>query len=444
MRWPSIKDVAAELRRVNAYDAGDGSAIDPDTGEPFTIDVRLQVLPNGSWQVWWGDSQYDTDHRGFWGASSVPGNGRRFMSADVAKDLIDQAKELKATVGDDGDADGELSGAPVPSGQCVSEAASRAYTALQHAAEQIGRRAHASGEYRGRRGRGYSIRPEHAELVKAMSDVCGGRISPEEAMGLLHTYDVDKARFGGAFDEDEPDPDEPQPEPEDYTITDSPRSPHGVAVAQVEGDFLGEFPDQREAKKFIARRMEEHKVWTNVWFVSDHGNFHLIEMPYADKRGRLRRRGGRFYGVSGGVAMGSHARPAGSRWWTWSAPDRNHPVRARDLDTFTAAYIEAALWSSYDAASDETLDRNFGPRDIAPATLRQMIKDAKAFQDQNDRYSAQDGHDFWLSRNGHGVGFFGRDDPDADKLKAAAKAFSTFDLYVGDDGKVHGSPLDSP
>lgn len=44
----------------------------------------------------WCDSSYDLDHRGFWGASSVPGSGARFSSRDVARDLIDQARDMKA------------------------------------------------------------------------------------------------------------------------------------------------------------------------------------------------------------------------------------------------------------------------------------------------------------------------------------------------------------
>lgn len=39
-------------------------------------DVRLQVTPDG-WRLWWGLSDYDLDHRGFWGASSVPGSVQR-------------------------------------------------------------------------------------------------------------------------------------------------------------------------------------------------------------------------------------------------------------------------------------------------------------------------------------------------------------------------------
>jgi hypothetical protein len=86
MRFPKIAEVAAELRAINAEWLEDD---DVEEG----IDVRLQVWKDGSWSVHFGDSSYDQDHRGYWGASSVPGNGRRFNSTDTARGLIDEAKD---------------------------------------------------------------------------------------------------------------------------------------------------------------------------------------------------------------------------------------------------------------------------------------------------------------------------------------------------------------
>lgn len=83
-RWPSIEEVARELRRINQHDAGDYG----DEG----VDVRLNVQTSG-WQVLWGDPQYDQDHRGFWGLGSVPGGGRRFDSMKEARQLLSEAKD---------------------------------------------------------------------------------------------------------------------------------------------------------------------------------------------------------------------------------------------------------------------------------------------------------------------------------------------------------------
>jgi hypothetical protein len=96
MRFPTIDEVAAELRSINEQTLEDD---DDDDG----IDVRLQVYPDGDWAVRSGSSDYDQDHRGHWGAASVPGNDRRFSAKDVARGLIEQAREHKATGGDDDD-----------------------------------------------------------------------------------------------------------------------------------------------------------------------------------------------------------------------------------------------------------------------------------------------------------------------------------------------------
>ena len=84
MRFPSIRDVAKALRAVNRTAEGE-------------CDVRLQVYDDGSWSVRFGDSSYDQDHRGFWGSSGVPGDGRRFDSRAIAKDLVEQVREQAAT-----------------------------------------------------------------------------------------------------------------------------------------------------------------------------------------------------------------------------------------------------------------------------------------------------------------------------------------------------------
>ena len=81
------------------------------------------------------------------------------------------------------------------------------------------------------------------------------------------------------------------------------------------------------------------------------------------------------------------------------------------MDKFTQAYIEAALWSSLDEsdAHGEPLDANYGIEDIAPETLASIVDDCKAFQeahaDDIGRELERAGHDFWLTRNGHGAGF---------------------------------------
>jgi len=125
-----------------------------------------------------------------------------------------------------------------------------------------------------------------------------------------------------------------------------------------------------------------------------------------------------------------------------------------DLDDFTRQYMETALWSSTDEstpAGGVPLDDNYEIDDIAQDTLDQMIKDCADFQQSEaadlalayqhrgyDEGSA--GHDFWLTRNGHGAGFWDRGlGAVGDRLSKASKAYGGVDLYVGDDDMIHSN-----
>lgn len=121
-------------------------------------------------------------------------------------------------------------------------------------------------------------------------------------------------------------------------------------------------------------------------------------------------------------------------------------------ETFFIAYVTAALWSSNDD-SGEPLDANFSIDDIAAETLAQMLNDCEAFQRDNATdlalvpdtgrewgIDAQNGHDFWLTRNGHGAGFWDRGYGElGERLTTAANACGNYDLYLGDDGRIHGA-----
>lgn len=120
------------------------------------------------------------------------------------------------------------------------------------------------------------------------------------------------------------------------------------------------------------------------------------------------------------------------------------------LDAFQRGYLETALWSSTDNADDSggsPLDENYSIDDIAPDALAQMLKDCDNFQEENAALLAkagddsQNGHDFWLTRNGHGAGFWDRGYPSkvGDGLSKSCKAYGSVDLYVGDDGLIHSS-----
>ena len=110
------------------------------------------------------------------------------------------------------------------------------------------------------------------------------------------------------------------------------------------------------------------------------------------------------------------------------------------MDQFTQAYIACALWAETDD-NGTPLDRiGF---DLAPEALATMEADCARFQAENVALLAvqsheQNVHDFWLTRDRHGAGFWDRGLGEVgDKLTAAAHAYRECSLYVGDDGLIY-------
>jgi hypothetical protein len=111
---------------------------------------------------------------------------------------------------------------------------------------------------------------------------------------------------------------------------------------------------------------------------------------------------------------------------------------------FFHAYVECALWSSCDD-NGEPLDDTYGPDDIATETLADMRADCDDFYTANAELwrsvgmsDDQAGHDFWLTRCGHGAGFWDRGLGDVgETLTANTRPYGNVDLYVGDDGQVY-------
>ena len=113
------------------------------------------------------------------------------------------------------------------------------------------------------------------------------------------------------------------------------------------------------------------------------------------------------------------------------------------MDEFTKAYIAAALWSTPDHEGEgEFLDENYSPDDLHPDTLQAITEDCEQFQAQNRALIQNDlgqaGHDFWLTRNGHGAGFWDGDWPEhGDALTRDCEAYGEVDLYACTDGKIY-------
>ena len=106
-------------------------------------------------------------------------------------------------------------------------------------------------------------------------------------------------------------------------------------------------------------------------------------------------------------------------------------------------------WSTSDNSTPsggEPLDKNYSVNDIAAEAVEKASTDWAAFIKQagsllDDLDLTDVAHDFWLTRNGHGSGFWDGDYEKeiGEKLTQISKEFGSVDLYIGDDGKLYFS-----
>lgn len=128
---------------------------------------------------------------------------------------------------------------------------------------------------------------------------------------------------------------------------------------------------------------------------------------------------------------------------------------AEQTDAFLSAYFDAVLWAnvSWDTATGEAPE-GFSSSDIVLTDEQkaELAIDALDFLTANaddvaslDRFSfsldpfSRSGHDFALTRNGHGAGFWDRGYGDVgDRLTDASHAYGAIEIYatVTDDKRI--------
>lgn len=133
------------------------------------------------------------------------------------------------------------------------------------------------------------------------------------------------------------------------------------------------------------------------------------------------------------------------------------------MDGFAHSYVVAALFCGVERKDDDPLKDNdklydVDIYDVDAETLNTMVADCAKFQDEardiitaaaetgecvygpdcTDEFERA-GHDFWMTRNHHGVGFWDGDwpEPMAKQLTDLAHKYGEFDLYMGDDDRVY-------
>lgn len=131
------------------------------------------------------------------------------------------------------------------------------------------------------------------------------------------------------------------------------------------------------------------------------------------------------------------------------------PIAWEDLNPFTQGYLEAMFFTEFHCDNPEL--ENMGYEDLAADTITKAIEDCAGFDmlhtrelnacyQQNmtngERYTpTQAGHDFWLTRNGHGAGFWDRGLGEPARILSDACGWKTrwpsLDVYKGDDNKVY-------
>lgn len=131
-------------------------------------------------------------------------------------------------------------------------------------------------------------------------------------------------------------------------------------------------------------------------------------------------------------------------------------VKAAMKSPFIAGFITCALWASTDD-SGEPLDRNHTAEDFTAEALHQIITECQAFNDfaaplplyggtpQTAVLAAERaGHDYFLTRNGHGAGFWDRDElseTDQQRLTNLSKAAGELDIMTDDEGRLTVFPI---
>lgn len=128
-------------------------------------------------------------------------------------------------------------------------------------------------------------------------------------------------------------------------------------------------------------------------------------------------------------------------------------------EEFIRGYMIAAVWASMHTADEHTDPVPIDSLDPEPEWSEEAIKEVKEvcidFMESNeadlDLYVSEieydptqgtpydyAGHDYWLTRNGHGVGYWDRSLGKLGKrLTEACDSYGSQDLEIGDDGKLY-------
>lgn len=102
------------------------------------------------------------------------------------------------------------------------------------------------------------------------------------------------------------------------------------------------------------------------------------------------------------------------------------------------SYLEAALWTEEERVGPANIESDISDdaKIDAYTDIKSFMNKAGSLVDEMEPF--QVGHDLWLTRNGHGAGFFDRGLGEVgDKLSDIARNMGEKHLFWGDDEKIH-------
>jgi len=260
--------------------------------------------------------------------------------------------------------------------------------------------------------------------------------------------------------------DEPtEPADDDIVITTEGRL-GGMYAAYQSGKQIAKSVEWDEIMAAIKSHMDKEKFYPGVWLQDDHGGISPVDMTKtAGRDEEIVKRDVELEQAAIDEYRGQKedASPKLKKVLDHTIEqEREHrnefeqkkvmgaDVSYQGLGAFVGSYLEAALWSSNDESDEsggDPLDQNYDFSDIAPDDIELAKADCAEFQKQagdllKDMSEEQAGHDFWLTRNGHGAGFWDRGLGEiGDKLTEIAHSFGEINIYVGDEGTLHFAGL---
>ncbi len=118
----------------------------------------------------------------------------------------------------------------------------------------------------------------------------------------------------------------------------------------------------------------------------------------------------------------------------------NEEVASSEIINTINGYLEAALWTEEEELGPSNIetDVSFEAKVDAYTDIKKFKQLAGELIAQSGLNDEQIGHDLWLTRNGHGAGFWDRGLGEiGDKLADIAKGMGSKYAYVGDDGLIY-------